>query len=387
MYYASFGLLAMALHIIINLELIRPSKMKISKVMYNYRCFLFAIFVYYLTDVLWGILYERGFLILAYVDTVIYFLSMVMSLILWTRFVVSYLDHKGRFGKALTLMGWVITIYEVIVLIVNLFIPVVFSFNEEGIYVPGNGRYISLVAQIVLFVFTSIYAFYGAGKSEGRRKTHYLTVASCGIVMTLFIVLQTVFPLLPFYAVGCLITSCLVHTFINNDEKRVNYQALNSARQIVTRDALTGVKSVHAYTEAKDIIQQRLNSGDLKQFGVIVFDLNGLKRVNDTFGHEEGDKYIKTGCMLICKKFQHSPVFRIGGDEFVVILEGDDYDDRVSLLDEFDRQIEDNRENGLVTISSGMDIYDANTDSGFNSVFERADKKMYERKKALKGEI
>ena len=122
----------------------------------------------------------------------------------------------------------------------------------------------------------------------------------------------------------------------------------------------------------------------ITEFGVIVFDLNGLKHVNDSLGHEEGDKYIKQGCSLICSRFAHSPVFRIGGDEFVVILEGSDYSEREFLLSEFDRNAEQNHIIGKVVVATGLDIYDDDCDSSFSDVFERADKKMYERKCFLK---
>ena len=123
------------------------------------------------------------------------------------------------------------------------------------------------------------------------------------------------------------------------------------------------------------------------EFGVIVFDINGLKNINDTLGHEEGDRFIREGCMMICSKFAHSPVYRIGGDEFVVLLEGSDYEDRKELIASFDRDVDHNKQHGLVEISTGMAAFRNGSDSSFSDVFERADKRMYERKKQLKGEI
>ena len=100
--------------------------------------------------------------------------------------------------------------------------------------------------------------------------------------------------------------------------------------------------------------------------------------------HEEGDKYIQAGSELICNQFQHSPVYRIGGDEFVVILEGEDYRARLELLSAFDHQMEENQKAGIVTVSSGLDTFRPGRDIDFNSIFERADQRMYERKKYLK---
>ena len=88
--------------------------------------------------------------------------------------------------------------------------------------------------------------------------------------------------------------------------------------------------------------------------------------------------------MLICHKFDHSPVFRIGGDEFVTILRGHDYENRERLEAEFRSIIDENQKNGTVVVSSGMAIYEAGMDESYNDVFKRADARMYERKQALK---
>ena len=64
--------------------------------------------------------------------------------------------------------------------------------------------------------------------------------------------------------------------------------------------------------------------GNLINFGIAMIDLNNLKVINDTYGYEEGNYAIKKLCEIVCSVFSHSLVFRIGGDEFVVILKGAD---------------------------------------------------------------
>ena len=161
-------------------------------------------------------------------------------------------------------------------------------------------------------------------------------------------------------------------------------QELGSARYLAYTDPMTGVKSKHAYLEAVEKLDKAISDGSAPEFGVLVCDLNGLKAINDTYGHEEGDRYIKNGCMLICRKFCHSPVFRIGGDEFVVILEDSDYEERETLLWDLEKQVEENQKEGAVVVSTGIEIFDHERDTSFSSVFERADKKMYKRKCYLK---
>lgn len=166
--------------------------------------------------------------------------------------------------------------------------------------------------------------------------------------------------------------------------EQVQEKELGSARNMAYTDPLTGVKSKHAYLATEKDINERISDGSLREFAVIVCDLNGLKAINDTLGHEEGDNYIKNACALICGQFSHSPVFRIGGDEFVVLLEHSDFEGRDALLSDFEAQIENNQRSGSVVVSTGMDEFDPEHDSSFSDVFERADKKMYERKRYLK---
>ena len=149
-------------------------------------------------------------------------------------------------------------------------------------------------------------------------------------------------------------------------------------------DSLTGVRNKHAYVEAESRIDQRISDGTQNPFAVVVFDLNGLKDVNDTLGHEEGDRYIKDASEMMCRQFPHSPVFRIGGDEFVAIILSEDYEARERLLKEFDEKIEKNLREGGAVVSGGLDEFDRTHDQSFQMVFARADKKMYERKRILK---
>ena len=120
-------------------------------------------------------------------------------------------------------------------------------------------------------------------------------------------------------------------------------------------------------------------------FAVAVCDVNGLKVINDTLGHKAGDEHIIKASRMICDIFQHSPVYRTGGDEFVVILTGRDYLIRKELvLALHDRSVEHISTNDVV-ISGGLSDYRPGEDVSFHDVFERADALMYEEKKLLKG--
>ncbi len=160
--------------------------------------------------------------------------------------------------------------------------------------------------------------------------------------------------------------------------------ALGTAIDMANKDALTKVKNKHAYTQAVKELDEKAACGDT-EFAVVVMDINGLKHVNDTQGHHAGDEYIKASCHIICTVFKHSPVFRIGGDEFAVLLTGEDYENREDLLEYFKDIVMSNKKKGLASLASGMATYDSGLDSGVEAVFERADKAMYENKRLFKG--
>ena len=385
MYYASIGIIALIVLIIINIEAFRKvDDTSENKLRLTYREYLLTLVVFFLSDILWGFFYEQRWLILTYINTCMFFASMALSVLCWTRAVVVFSGKKDKAGRFLVFSGWLIFFFELIVLLLNLFIPIVFKFREDKEYVPLPARYIGLLLQFVLFLVTSVFAFVKAVRLEGMNRSHYRTISLSGIIMSFFIIVQMFFPLMPFYSMGCLFGTCLVHTFVYRDKDVENNMAINLAKQKAYKDGLTGVKNKLAYLEALAELETALESGELTEYGVVVFDVNGLKLINDTLGHEAGDEHIKSGCSIICRQFDHSPVFRIGGDEFVAILKGSDYMNREELLEAFRNKSFENQKNGEVVVASGLAVYDASTDSSYNDVFKRADEAMYEQKRALK---
>ncbi|MBO4680731.1 MAG: EAL domain-containing protein [Clostridiales bacterium] len=177
---------------------------------------------------------------------------------------------------------------------------------------------------------------------------------------------------------------------IENREEHVKkeqeqLQALTLANEIARKDSLTSTRNKTAYKEFEKSLQGEIDSHSADSFCIAICDLNDLKLINDTQGHAAGDEYIKTSCKLICRLFSHSPVFRIGGDEFVVILRGLDYIERENLVSVFRRQVEDNIRIGSgPVVAMGVAEYQPNSDKTVAEIFKRADDRMYEDKKRLK---
>ena len=154
-------------------------------------------------------------------------------------------------------------------------------------------------------------------------------------------------------------------------------------------DALTSVRNKGAYNEYLKKLQERANGGEKLDLAIGVFDCNNLKTINDQHGHDKGDIYLKNACQLVCKVFDHSPVFRTGGDEFAVFLLNDDYKNREELIQKFESR--KSEINGAaantweeVHIAYGIAEYDPNRDKSISDTARRADKIMYENKRREK---
>ncbi|MBQ3841410.1 MAG: GGDEF domain-containing protein [Ruminiclostridium sp.] len=172
-----------------------------------------------------------------------------------------------------------------------------------------------------------------------------------------------------------------------NDIREKDEQ-IGAIRKEAYRDALTGVGSKNAYNNAVNELNENIRNG-FTEFALVMADINDLKKINDDNGHKAGDIYIKGCCHIICDVFKHSPVFRIGGDEFVVILRDKDYAERQQRVSEIKAAFEKSRSNPHTKpwyrYSASVGLAEcASDDNCYELVFKRADNEMYKEKKAFK---
>lgn len=159
--------------------------------------------------------------------------------------------------------------------------------------------------------------------------------------------------------------------------------------KLATRDSLTGIRNKTAFDEQKHVLEQDRSLEDFK-FGFAMIDLNNLKLINDNYGHDKGDIAIMDLSRIVCKIFAHSPVFRIGGDEFVVVLKDRDYRNIDDLVAQFKEELEDLSSNKRlepwkrISAAIGYALYDKENDKNTSSVLSRADQEMYKCKRAMK---
>ena len=668
MSYSIISILALIINLIINWEFLKKiqgssGNKDEQESISRYRYFLLASNCYFITDIAWGLLYEYHYIEaifpVLYFDCLLYFLFMFLTMLTWIRYIVAYLDRRGRKSKALLYAVWAMFTLALLYLIINYFHPFIFSFNEEHEYITEPGRHIAFLLQIILYLVTSTYMLFIAHKSTGSEKSRYVAVGLTCLVMELFLIIQMFNSKYPYYPMGLIIGICVIHSFVQakerkekeiydniasslaedyeamyyinietgefrefsksqkyaamkvpvigrdfyaetrvniekyvhpddrefaqnlhqketmlknlegrksysykyrlmieghprffqftvmraNDDKHfvlyekdiddeitaenmrlenqkkqvtftqiaeilaVNYdviyyvdakdssyisyecrniygeldvqkagddffadsriditnivhkndrdlvlefinkdhiistlinqkscsldyrivafkqthyvrmtvrktsdgihyiigienindevkrekqhlKALNTEKELARRDDLTGVKNKTAYNELEKSVQTNIDNGmDYLPFALVLCDTNNLKKINDTEGHAAGDEYIKKSAKLLCDTFVHSPVFRVGGDEFIVFLRGNDYSNKENLIKSFRAQVLENlKSKSGPILACGIAEYVPKKDRLVSEIFNRADKEMYKNKRELKKE-
>ncbi|MBP3507667.1 MAG: diguanylate cyclase [Lachnospiraceae bacterium] len=152
-------------------------------------------------------------------------------------------------------------------------------------------------------------------------------------------------------------------------------------RSLAYIDKLTGVKNNTAYLHDVMVINDTLKEKEEK-FAVFVVDINGLKQINDTYGHGCGNDLIIATATLLVELFQNEHVYRIGGDEFAVIMKDVDAQMCRELIHAFVEKQGNTVGNIKVSAAIGSAVCDSDPD--YDSVFHRADGEMYEMKQKMK---
>ncbi len=242
MTYSIIGILAAVILLINNRDVLWNQEGKaLSQTQRNYRGFLMGVLCYYVTDALWGILEARGLTVLLYADTAIHFAAMAAAVMLWTKYVVSYLESENVFDRVLYQTGRVFFAFELVVVAVNFFYPVLFWFDDSGAYHAGAARYLTLAIQILMFLLTSVHTLRITARASGKVRLRHRTIGWFGIAMILLIGIQLFYPLLPLYAMGYMLGTCLLHSFVVEDEKEDYRRELEEAvaRERLQRQELT----------------------------------------------------------------------------------------------------------------------------------------------------
>ena len=263
--YSVFSSVAIAIHLIINFRLLFGKSQGFDAVRVSrYRGFLAGVLAYYVSDAAWGLFAGLHWIGPWYVDTVMFFLSMAFFVFMWGRFVVVYLDFGKWQRRAVMWSGYALLVFNVLMLTANIFNNCFFRFDENGTYILGGQRDLPFHLLIAFVVMMAFFVLAKALRSrDAVRRRAMMSLVFC-ITMAVAIVLQVIWPLTPFTALGCLTGNCFFHFFVIADEQAAKHMAelesaLARARaaekarsmffSIVSHDIRTPLNAILGYSE------------------------------------------------------------------------------------------------------------------------------------------
>ena len=262
MYYSAIGLLAILILFIVNWDILHNPSASYKKTAWKlYRRFLLAVLVYYVSDVLWGVLESSRLSALLFADTTVYFMAMAAGVLFWAEFTVAYLGEDQPGGRTLVLAGRTLAGGIALLSLVNIFVPVLFTVDKACVYRALPARYASLACQILLLLLIAAYSFLSMlrlGSAPGKRRKYGILI-SFGLIMAVFLFAQLWFPQLPLYSIAYMLGTSLLHSFVANDvkeefrEERKETEKIRELKETIsslldnmpaltfTKDAKTGV--------------------------------------------------------------------------------------------------------------------------------------------------
>ena len=162
------------------------------------------------------------------------------------------------------------------------------------------------------------------------------------------------------------------------DEQIRRGQEHSRSVHMATRDPLTGVKNKLAFAEEEAALNEAVREGTCGPFAVAVFQIEGLKKINEERGQDAGDQCVRDASSIICKIFSHSPVYRISGGEFCAILRGEDYEQRQQLVEALAEKNRGNLAPGGVTIAGGISAFIEGESASATELLEDAERQIHE---------
>lgn len=146
-------------------------------------------------------------------------------------------------------------------------------------------------------------------------------------------------------------------------------------------DSLTGLSNKASYDEEAAALDERLQAGEQPRLAMVMIDVNDLKRINDSFGHERGDAYLVNSAKLIAGAFAGGKAYRVGGDEFVVVVKDDalpGLEGGLTALEEDLRRLDEQWEASdkrtpwdYPSLAYGAAVFDVKSDRSTADLFKR----------------
>ncbi|MBR4664961.1 MAG: response regulator [Lentisphaeria bacterium] len=248
-FYSAISFIALVIHLIINWrQLFNRREINAFPLIWVFRRFLLCLLVFFISDILWGLLAAWNCPRLLYLDTVLFFLTMVLSVCAWTHCVVEYLELEGRPRKFLLGSRWVLLVFFIAALTVNFFTGHYFRIDARSGYMAGPLRPAAFLLLAVFKAYSSGFTLFKLLHSEGALRHRNTMVFAFGLTMLAAILLQLTDPFLPIYSIGCLIGCCLLHVFVIEEERDEMHR-----KEMLAHDYEAKLKAERTASQAKGL--------------------------------------------------------------------------------------------------------------------------------------
>lgn len=286
---------------------------------------------------------------------------------LWLYYVYYYISPDGKVTKFIKISVLLVNFINFALLVVSQFNGWFYSIDAMNLYQRGPLYVIGPILTFYLLLTSTAYVLLNKSKIQ---HTHYIPFLAFPMAPFIGTILQTIIYGYPFALMGLIFSVLMIAFFAQSIETNVDY--------------LSGVynrKRLEGYLHKKINNSSRTNT-----FSAIMADVNGLKEINDTYGHTVGDEALVTISSLLRSILRSNDfIARYGGDEFCIILDTSNEQTLIRVVNKIKRQLAAYNEMSLkpytLGLSMGYAVY--NPDSGMNEkeFYNTIDAQMYEDKK------
>lgn len=280
-FYSVIAAISLAVHLVINWkQLFVRERAGARAGVREFRQFLAVLTVFFVTDVLWGLLEKLRWRGALYANTLFFFLAMAVSISFWTRFIVAYMGMDGLRRRLLLLGGRTILAFFVGALAVNAFTGHFFTIDAASVYSAGPVRQVAFSLLAAFNAYASVGTLLRLPGTRGAARRHCKMFIAVGATMTAAILLQLCDPFLPLYGLGTLFSLCLLHVFVVEDERDEMHR-----QELLARTYEAELEAERAANRAKSLFFSSVSHDIRTPLNAIV----GFSELLERGGHGEAD--------------------------------------------------------------------------------------------------
>jgi len=285
---------------------------------------------------------------------------------LWYIYVHDQINQNIKKTKKVFRTIIIFNLINISFVTVSIMFDWLYFIDQSNIYHRGPLFFVSVFLNVFLLFLTCFYITSHKKKLETR---HYDILLMFSIPPFLSMILQIIFP-----NISILLNSLVLSTLI---------VFLNIQNKNVYTDYLTGVFN---RKRLEKHLCDRINNNNKRGFAAILIDIDAFKHINDTFGHNEGDRALKTTAIILESCLRSNDfIARFGGDEFFIVLDTSSKRVLEEIVNRIEKSIAKHNSKEYIqyklNLSMGYGVYDPKSGISIEEFQKSIDVKMYQTKR------